>query len=446
MEFGTLSFILIFMPLLVLISTCIKDTKIKNIILLIFNMIFIGYYQINYLLMYIILMLLTYYISRFVKSNKLLLYSYLILILGILIIFKYYGLINILNKDIALNIIIPLGISFFMFQSIGYMVDVYRSKINYSDSILEFMVFNSLFATFISGPILRYDEVSGYIKERIVSKDDIVYGLERFIIGLAKKVIISNSLALVVSYSYGFENIYNFQISFLALISFTLQLYYDFSGYSDMAIGLCNMLGFKNIKENFNYPYMSKSVSEFWNRWHISLGRFFKDYVYIPMGGNRCSKLRLVFNLFVVWILTGIWHGNTILFVIWGLYYFVIIAFEKILKIPTSISKYYTLIVVSVGWVLFNSDSLIHAYSILRGLINFNIIYSYDYFMYSGITYIIPLLVISIIGCTNIIKKLLNKIKSLNIYMYDIYLLLILFISIILIINSTFSASIYFEF
>ena len=443
MEFSSLVFLLILIPFITLISYLIKDNRNRNIILIIFSLIFIGYYQINYLIMYIILMLATYYFGIMLEKNRKIVIIYIGLILFILFSFKYYNLINIVIDKNILNLIMPLGLSFFTFTSIGYVIDVYKEVIKPEKNIINFFVFNSLFAVFISGPIIKYSDVKNDIHDRTINLDYLAIGLRRFIIGLGKKTIIANNLAIIVDYAFNFDGIYNWQISLLAGIGFTLQIYYDFSGYSDMAIGLCNMLGFNNIKENFNYPYISSSISEFWRRWHISLGRFFKDYVYIPLGGNRVTNTRMILNLFIVWLLTGIWHGNTIVFIIWGMFHFIIIIFEKFIKLPKYIGYIYVIPLTIIGWIIFNSSDVNQMYIILRGLLNFNVFYNSQFFLYSGILYLMPLVLISIIGSTPIVIKILNKI---NINIFDIYLIFILGLSVMMIINNSFESSIYFQF
>ena len=443
MEFSSLTFVILFMPTVIVLNGLLKNTKINNVSLVVISFIFIGYYQLTYLLFYISLMLLTFIFGKKVSSNNKIKWCYLAIILFGLCFFKYNGAIS-LNFDISLiNVVMPLGFSFYTFTSIGYIFDISQGKIEAEQDIIDFLVFNSLFAVFISGPILKYNDVRENIKYRTITCDSLCKGLRKFIIGLGKKTIVANNLAIIVDYTFNFDGIYNWQISLLAGISFTLQIYYDFSGYSDMAIGLCNMLGFNNIKENFNYPYISNSISEFWRRWHISLGRFFKDYVYIPLGGNRVTNTRMILNLFIVWLLTGIWHGNTIVFVIWGMFHFIIIIFEKFIKLPKYIGYIYVIPLTIIGWIIFNSSDVNQMYIILRGLLNFNVFYNSQFFLYSGILYLIPLVLISIIGSTPIVIKILNKI---NINIYDIYLIFILGLSVMMIINNSFESSIYFQF
>ena len=443
MEFSTLCFLFLYMPIIVMSQIFICNNNLSNLLLVLFSFVFIIYYQIEYLLFYLFLMILTYVFGFIVKANKRLLSIYIFILLGVLGFFKYYNLFNIVIDKNILNLIMPLGLSFFTFTSIGYVIDVYKEVIKPEKNIINFFVFNSLFAVFISGPIIKYSDVKNDIHDRTINLDYLAIGLRRFIIGLGKKTIIANNLAIIVDYAFNFDGIYNWQISLLAGIGFTLQIYYDFSGYSDMAIGLCNMLGFNNIKENFNYPYISSSISEFWRRWHISLGRFFKDYVYIPLGGNRVTNTRMILNLFIVWLLTGIWHGNTIVFIIWGMFHFIIIIFEKFIKLPKYIGYIYVMPLTIIGWIIFNSSDINQMYTILRGLLNFNVFYNSQFFLYSGILYLMPLVLISIIGSTPIVIKILNKI---NINIYDMYLIFVLGLSLMMIINNSFESSIYFQF
>lgn len=268
------------------------------------------------------------------------------------------------------RILLPIGISFFTFQAISYVIDVYKEKGAAQKNILYVALYISFFPQLIAGPIVRYETIADQINDRKESFDDFSAGVCRFMLGLAKKVLISNNMAIIADQAFGISGgdpwlgvnmTLPTGMAWLGAVAYTMQIFFDFSGYSDMAIGLGRMFGF-HFLENFNYPYISSSVTEFWRRWHISLGTWFRDYVYIPMGGSRCSRGRNVLNLFVVWLLTGIWHGANWTFITWGLMYFVLLVFEK--NTPFDINKssaikhIYTMFFVIIGWVIFRAENL----------------------------------------------------------------------------------------
>jgi alginate O-acetyltransferase complex protein AlgI len=269
--------------------------------------------------------------------------------------------------------LLPIGISFFTFQAISYVVDIYRGKKAVQRNILNAGLYIAFFPQLVAGPIIRYDTIADQITGRTESFELFSQGVCRFIAGLAKKVLLANSFAVIADRSFAMSQGGDTSITFawLGAIAYTLQIYFDFSGYSDMAIGLGKMFGFR-FPENFNYPYISKSATEFWRRWHISLGSWFRDYIYFPLGGSRVSsKARLVLNLFVVWLLTGIWHGANWTFICWGLLYFVFIAIEKLVRfeernIPAAVKHIYIMLLVIVGWVLFRANTIAYALDHLK--------------------------------------------------------------------------------
>lgn len=263
---------------------------------------------------------------------------------------------------LRINIALPIGISFFTFQLMSYLFDVYYEKTKVQKNLAWLALYVSLFPQLIAGPIVRYEQIADEILNRRENKADFVAGVQRFVYGMAKKLLISNYVAVLADnlFSLSANQSISVMSAWLGAISYTLQIYFDFSGYSDMAIGLGRMCGF-HFWENFNYPYVSKSITEFWRRWHISLSTWFRDYVYIPMGGNRVSKGKHVRNIFLVWLLTGIWHGANWTFVVWGLFYFVLLMLEKNLKFTERLgwfSHVYTMVFVVIGWVIFRAESL----------------------------------------------------------------------------------------
>ncbi len=289
--------------------------------------------------------------------------------LGILFVFKYLsfagGLLEgLLGADLSVpQIALPIGVSFFTFQGMFYVIDVYRQKGDVQRNLLYVGLYIAFFPQLIAGPIVRYETVANEIKNRKETADDFFDGFARFLIGMGKKVLLANSFGLLADGAFDYTGTLSVSFAWLGALAYTFQIFFDFCGYSDMAIGLGRMFGF-HFLENFNYPYISTSISEFWRRWHMSLGAWFRDYLYFPLGGSRVSKGRMIFNLFVVWSLTGLWHGANFTFVAWGLMYFVLIAFEKLTGLDrkkgpwiTPLKWIYTMLFVVLGWVLFRAES-----------------------------------------------------------------------------------------
>ncbi len=378
MVFSSLTFMFVFLPI-VLILYYIVPKKFKNLFILISGLIFYAWGEPVYVLIMIVSTLIDYtaglLIYRFDKSKtikRICLIVSLLMNLGLLGVFKYSGFIM-QNIDIILGtslydpnhaLPLPIGISFFTFQSMSYTIDMYMGKIKVQKNPISFAAFVTLFPQIVAGPIVRYDDIARELDDRTVNLDCIYEGILKFITGVGKKVLIANNIGMLWTSVKGLEaSELSVLTAWLGILAFTLQIYFDFSGYSDMAIGLGKMMGF-NFPQNFNYPYQSKSISEFWRRWHITLGAWFKSYVYFPLGGSRKGKGRTVFNLAVVWLLTGIWHGASWNFILWGVLYGLVIIIEKLFlgkvleKIPDFFSWLYTIILVILGWVLFDTADI----------------------------------------------------------------------------------------
>ena len=357
-----------------------KFRTYKNLVLLAFSILFYAWGEPAFVLVMILSIIANYtfgrLIDKFRNKDKLLLWLSVAFNLGILFIFKYlcFTLNNIgwlINKDFSsIKIALPIGISFFTFQAMSYVIDVYKKKVDVQKNLFNLGLYISLFPQLIAGPIVRYETIAKEIENRNENYDDFAEGTVRFIQGLAKKVIIANQVALVADAAFETPlNELSTAFAWLGAIAYTLQIYFDFSGYSDMAIGLGRMFGF-HFLENFNYPYIASSITDFWRRWHISLSSWFRDYVYFPLGGSRVdSKSRHIFNLFVVWLLTGIWHGANWTFIVWGLFYFVLLVIEK----QTGLDKkkvwwghIYTMFFVILAWVLFRSTNITSAYEYIK--------------------------------------------------------------------------------
>lgn len=343
MLFSDTIFLLLFLPGVLCIYYLIKcvtnKSAIRNLFLLMASIFFYAWGNWNYLYLLLVSVLLNYVLGYLIylleKWKKFLLFVTVIINIGILFYFKYqyfvlYNISNLLNQDWNLvQIELPIGISFFTFQAMSYVIDVYRGKVKAQKNPLYLGLYIVLFPQLIAGPIVRYETVDKQIITRNETIDLFADGVCRFMIGLGKKVIISNNLAIIADYVFESNYAEKAVLTFwLGGFAYAMQIYFDFSGYSDMAIGLGKMFGFR-FEENFNYPYIAYSVTDFWRRWHISLSSWFRDYVYIPLGGNKCSKGRHIINLFFVWLLTGMWHGANWTFIVWGLAYFVILVVEK---------------------------------------------------------------------------------------------------------------------
>ena len=370
MVFSSLDFIFRFLPVFMLVYY-IVPVYWKNAVLLLGSIVFYAFGEPKYVLLIIVSVFVNYFIARGIgKSEKglargLLLVVDIIYNIGLLAFFKYLAFIieNINNiggySYVIPKIALPLGISFFTFQILSYVIDVYRRRIPYDRSLVDLGTYILMFPQLIAGPIVTYSEVALDLKCRQKKLADLEQGLKPFIIGLAMKVLLANNLGTIWSNigTAGYENI-STPYAWIGALSYTFQIYFDFAGYSMMAVGLGRMLGF-SLPENFNHPYSAVSVRDFWGRWHITLTNWFREYLYIPLGGNRKGRIRTYVNLLLVWFVTGLWHGAAWNFVLWGLYYFCFIAIERIFlgkllrKLPKFIGWLYTMLVVVVGWVMF---------------------------------------------------------------------------------------------
>ena len=384
MVFSSATFLFLFLPAVLILyyNPIFKSLTFRNAVLIFSSIFFYAWGE----PVFVALMLLSIMFNWFfglgvakyretaVAKAKLCVALSVIINLGMMFVFKYLTFtlenINMLfGTDVnTLNIALPIGISFFTFQAMSYVIDVYRGDGMVQKNPFNVALYISFFPQLIAGPIVRYQTIAEQINFRKESFDDFSNGVYRFMLGFVKKVLIANNVAAVADEIFGMDGI-SVSTAWIGAIAYTLQIFFDFSGYSEMAIGLGKMFGF-HFLENFNYPYISKSVSEFWRRWHISLGTWFRDYVYFPLGGSRVKKKsRLVFNLLVVWFLTGVWHGANWTFVVWGLMYFVILTLEKLLNFPQKLkffSHIYTMLFVIIGWVIFRAESLTQAVDYLK--------------------------------------------------------------------------------
>lgn len=398
MVFVSLPFLLMFFPLCMLCYIFANSIKTKNIVLLVFSLIFYAWGEPKYILLLLFMSfadwLFALLIEKREEKKKLFLVLACVVNLGLIGVFKYgtFFLSNANNlfglpKEIP-EIALPIGISFYTFQLLSYVVDVYRGDVKAQHRFHIVLLYASLFHQCIAGPIVRYKDIERQLLKRQPSPTGISQGINRFCVGLAKKAVLANTCGQLVETLIVSDKLVNTSEAvsiiaekpalslWLGMLMFALQIYLDFSAYSDMAIGMGKMIGI-DYKENFDHPYMSRSVSEFWRRWHISLGSFFRDYVYIPLGGNRKGMARTYFNLFVVWGLTGFWHGASWNYLLWGLYFFVFIALEKaflgkFLDKVKGLSNIYLLVVVYFGWVLFKFENMGAVGAVLKGMFGLN--------------------------------------------------------------------------
>lgn len=385
MLFSSVTFLFTFLPITLLIYYLVPR-KAKNLVLLICSLIFYAWGEPIYIFLMIISILFNYFSGIDIarkqgrrRARRRSLVFTVVVNLLILGFFKYYGFVlENLNAVLPFHIsyrelALPIGISFYTFQTLSYIVDVYRDKVQVQINPIDFGAYVSMFPQLIAGPIVRYADVEKQLRNRQESLDKFGKGVIFFIIGLAKKILLANTIGAVHTEITGMTEM-SVLTAWLGALAFTFQIYFDFSGYSDMAVGLGKMFGFEFMR-NFNYPYISHSATEFWRRWHISLGSWFREYVYIPLGGNRVSVWRHLLNLLIVWFLTGLWHGASWNFVIWGLYYGVILIIEKyvtgkiLAKLPELVQVFYTMLVVVIGWVFFFSQGLGDAVTYLRYMV-----------------------------------------------------------------------------
>ena len=386
MVFSSTIFLFLFLPLTVLIyyNPIWKGRKFRNMFLLLSSLFFYAWGEPVFVWLMILSIVVGWYAGRKLDEAPAGRKKWILVLassfhIGILIVFKYLTFLAgelglLLHKDFSwIHIALPIGISFFTFQLLSYLFDIYYGKARAQRSVWNVGLYIALFPQLIAGPIVRYDTIEEQIMHRKESLSGFCDGLQRFIYGLSKKVLIADYMAQMADNIFGAGVPLSVATAWLGALAYTLQIYFDFSGYSDMAIGLGKMFGF-TFPENFNYPYISKSATEFWRRWHMSLGTWFRDYVYLPLGGNRCSKSRWVFNLFVVWALTGIWHGANWTFLLWGLFYFLLLLIERLTGFPEKMGRLahvYGLVAIVVGWTIFRSDTLggaIHYLGMMGGV------------------------------------------------------------------------------
>lgn len=424
MLFSSIPFLYYFLPS-VLILYFIVPKKLKNMVLMLSSLVFYGWGEPKYVVLMIASIVIGYFSGILIeafsqkKLSKVFLGLSIAVNLGFLAYFKYadffiqnFNAVTGLSIPL-LRIALPIGISFYTFQILSYTIDVYRKDVPAQKNIINLAAYITMFPQLIAGPIVRYSDIAKQLEERTHSFENFSKGIRRFILGLGKKILIANSLGELCDVFKASDD-KSVLFYWLYAVAFGLHVYFDFSGYSDMAIGLGRIFGFR-FSENFNYPYISKSATEFWRRWHMSLGTWFRDYVYIPLGGNRVSKPKWFFNIFVVWFLTGFWHGAAWNFIIWGLFFAVLLIVEKVFLLKyldksKVISRVYTLVAVGISFVIFNATDMKEAFSYIGGMFGAGDLplVSTEFFYY--LKSFAVTLVIGIIGATPIVKKAVEKI------------------------------------
>ena len=468
MVFSSVLFLFFYLPI-VLGVYYITPLKYRNLVLLVVNLFFYGWGEPIYIVIMFLSIIIDYmngyYVAKYVDKNKtkakLFVICSVVLNLSLLAFFKYYdffalNISSLLGYDLLkpLGLSLPIGISFYTFQTMSYTIDIYRKQAKAQKSMVAFGTYVTLFPQLIAGPIVRYNDVDDQLVSRTHSVDEFSYGIQRFVIGLAKKVLLANSIGQLwdTIIASGVSNL-SVLGAWLGILAFAFQIYFDFSGYSDMAIGLGKMLGFTFL-ENFNYPYIAKSITDFWRRWHISLSIWFKEYVYIPLGGNRHGMLRTIINISIVWALTGFWHGASWNFLWWGVYFGFILIMEKLFllkllkRFPSFIQHGYTLILVLISWVLFailDPTVMVEYLKIMFNLTGASLYNSTS--LYQLTNYAI-LFVILFIAATPLAKHLYNQWLMIERFSYliPVVVLVLLVICTMYIVDASYNPFLYFRF
>jgi len=462
MVFSSITFLYYFLPILILVYYVVPS-KLRNLTILIFSLAFYFYGEPKYVLLLVASFTLNYLFAKMIYKNKSKTYLMIGVIINILILvyFKYtnfliFNVNQIFKLSINfLDIVMPIGISFFTFQEVSYLIDVYKERVTPSSSLLNYATYVCLFPQLVAGPIVRYSQINEQLKSREHSFNNFSVGVTRFILGLSKKVILANLLGTMYDELSTITQ-YTVLLFWLKAIGYTLQLYLDFSAYSDMAIGLGHMFGF-SFTENFNYPLIANSITDFWRRWHITLSSFFKDYVYIPLGGNRVSFVKWLRNIFVVWFLTGLWHGASWNYILWGLYFALLLLIEKkVLKKRLEkhrvLSHVYTLFFVIISFVIFKNESIVELKKHLIGMFNFANYKLFDSTVLYYLKSYAILILVSVLASTPLLKNIAKNLskrkvlKNFSIILEPALIIILLVISTSSLISSTYNPFLYFRF
>lgn len=465
MVFSSILFMFIYLPVVLAVYYLVPG-RWRNLWLFVVNLVFYGWGEPVYILLMLLSICLNYasglligkYKDSSRKKARCVLAVNTVINLALLFFFKYFDLVAETLSRIpglyipTLGLALPIGISFYTFQTMSYPIDVYRGDADVQKNYIQFGTFVALFPQLIAGPIVRYKDIADQLDERRHDLDRFASGVERFVVGLGKKVLLANNIGMLWdAYASCPASELSFVGAWLGCIAFSMQIYFDFSGYSDMAIGLGRMLGFEFL-ENFNYPYISKSVTEFWRRWHMSLGTWFRDYVYIPLGGNRHGLCRHLLNILIVWALTGFWHGASWTFLFWGLYYAFFLIIEKLFllkwlkKLPW-LGHIYTLLIAFSGWVIFQQSSVEQTLVFFRAMYGFGsagFISATDLYYLAGYA---VLLVVSLFACLPVGKKIYARVPGkIRGILSPVLILLVLVVSTAYLVDSSYNPFLYFRF
>ena len=463
MIFSSIPFLFFFFPLFILLYFTLPF-KYKNHILLLFSLIFYAWGEPIYILLMIFSSIVDFINGKNIekhkddnKKKKIYLIISIIINISLLGFFKYADFFikvinNILNLDIPLlKLGLPIGISFFTFQTMSYSIDVYRGDVKAEKDFLTFMTYVCMFPQLIAGPIVRYETVSSELHKRDINFKKFADGFTRFLRGLFKKVLIANNIGLLFTLITSSEvNDISIMTGVLAIVSYAFQIYFDFSGYSDMAIGMGNMCGFTFL-ENFNYPYISKSITEFWRRWHISLSSWFKDYVYIPLGGSRVNILKNIRNILIVWILTGFWHGASWNFIFWGLYYGILLLLEKFVlkkyidKLPDFVKHIYTIVLVFIGWMIFAFDDSKYLFEFIKALTSNKFVDSAFLYYFKNYFLILVIATLFSLPVYPKVKEKMNNTIFTSLLSISIYVILFI-VTLSYLVSDTYNPFLYFRF
>ena len=463
MIFSSIPFLFFFFPLFILLYFTLPF-KYKNHILLLFSLIFYAWGEPIYILLMIFSSIVDFINGKNIekhkddnKKKKIYLIISIIINISLLGFFKYADFFikvinNILNLDIPLlKLGLPIGISFFTFQTMSYSIDVYRGDVKAEKDFLTFMTYVCMFPQLIAGPIVRYETVSSELHKRDINFKKFADGFTRFLRGLFKKVLIANNIGLLFTLITSSEvNDISIMTGVLAIVSYAFQIYFDFSGYSDMAIGMGNMCGFTFL-ENFNYPYISKSITEFWRRWHISLSSWFKDYVYIPLGGSRVNILKNIRNILIVWILTGFWHGASWNFIFWGLYYGILLLLEKFVlkkyidKLPDFVKHIYTIVLVFIGWMIFAFDDSKYLFGFIKALTSNKFVDSAFLYYFKNYFLILVIATLFSLPVYPKVKEKMNNSIFTSLLSISIYVILFI-VTLSYLVSDTYNPFLYFRF
>jgi len=468
MVFSSITFLFYFLPAMMILYVLVPH-KLKNLVMILASFVFYAWGEVRFVPVMLALSVVDFVFAKLMEKNraddkkrKLYMLIPVLCNLGVLIYFKYtnfimgnlFGLLGMESPFV--QVVVPIGVSFNSFQSISYAIDVYRGTTKCEKKYYNYLAYTTLFPQIIAGPIVRYVTVEDDLDDHMLTVESFSLGMRRFILGLGKKVLIANNVGLLWSQiSEGTAGEPSVLLYWIGILAYTFQIYFDFSGYSDMAIGLARVFGLR-FDENFNYPYMSRSITEFWRRWHITLGAWFRDYVYIPLGGNRGSKGRHLRNLLVVWALTGLWHGASWNFMIWGIYFSLILLLEKyyllgkLEKLHSFARHIYTMLVVMVSWVIFYFEDLSRVPEYLKGMFGFGKVplcnqQSLYYLLSYGMIFILA----AYFSTPHGIKKLEDKEQStkasFNLFSTATYGFLF-FASVAYLVDSTYNPFLYFRF